>query len=156
VANSIPATIWILLYILLDQDLAQRLEFEINPALSGPFELDSYDPLSRPLLHSVYCETLRLRIAGAVGRKCLDSDFSLGDCKIKQNIPVMFSNWLGSVDGSFWNTSDVSWERDKHPVDTFWAERFLGDHRKALVKAGLTGNWFPFGRGGPRNAPERV
>ncbi|KAH8747326.1 cytochrome P450, partial [Diaporthe sp. PMI_573] len=147
VANSIPATMWMLLYILLDQDLAQRLKPEIDPALSGPFQLDFDNSLSRPLLHSVYCETLRLRIAGAVGRKCLDSDYSLGNSKIRKNIPVMFPNWLGSVNSLFWNASDVPWGKTKHPVEAFWAERFLGDRRKALVKAGLAENWFPFGGG---------
>jgi hypothetical protein len=66
---------------------------------------------------------------------------------MKQNIPVMFPNWLGSVDDYFWNASDVPCETNKHPAETFWAERFLGGRRKALVKAGLAGNWFPFGGG---------
>lgn len=42
-----------------------------------------------------------------------------------------------------------AWE-NKHPVETLWAERFLGDRRKALVKAGLgTGSR---SAEGPRNA----
>jgi hypothetical protein len=78
VANSIPATIWMLFYILLDQDLAQRLDSEISTAVSGPSEMDPENFLSLPLLHSVYSEILRLRIAGAIERKCSDSDFFLG------------------------------------------------------------------------------
>jgi cytochrome P450 len=62
----------------------------------------------------------------------------------------MFSNWLGSFNTLFWNASNVPGEITKYPVEAFWAERFLGDRKKALVKSGLAENWFPFGGGASR------
>ncbi|KAH8743070.1 hypothetical protein F5883DRAFT_591245 [Diaporthe sp. PMI_573] len=66
---------------------------------------------------------------------------------LQGHTPVMFSNWLGSLNSSFWNATDVPGRVKKHPVEAFWAERFLGDQRK---KAGLAENWFPFGGGASR------
>ncbi|KAH8743866.1 cytochrome P450 [Diaporthe sp. PMI_573] len=150
VANSIPATIWMLLYILLDSDLTERLRAEISSSFLSPCELDTNRLTNLPLLNSVYCETLRLRVGGAVGRKCPDSDFILDGCIIKQNMPVMVSNWLGGLDSSFWNDGAGRRAGTKHPVEVFWAERFLGDRGTRLVKAGMAGNWFPFGGGTSR------
>lgn len=83
----------------------------------------------------------------------------------------MSANWLGALDTSFWNTGRVVDGKAQHPVDKFWAERFLvydndpasGPLRKPdcdfatdsdnckgggkVATAGLRGHWFPFGGG---------
>ncbi|KAJ0100672.1 hypothetical protein J7T55_010617, partial [Diaporthe amygdali] len=175
-ANSIPATLWMLLYILLDKDLASRVEAEVRCAFSDPSGLDVEKLVALPLLNSVYRETLRLRIAGAVGRRRPDGDMILGGCKIKRNTPVMFSNWLGGADDKFWNGSAVLGPYGTRPVNEFWAERFLVRPNAGLdgrasrspepgrrhtanyqdqgkpAKATLEGYWFPFG-GGPSRCP---
>ncbi|KAH8756087.1 cytochrome P450 [Diaporthe sp. PMI_573] len=156
VANSIPATIWMLLYILLSPDLKERLKTETRPLFLSPHYLELRGLMHLPLLNSVYCETLRLRIGGAVGRKCPDSDFFLDGYIIKQDMPVMAANWLGGLDRSFWNAHDGHGDETKHPIEAFWPERFLDDRGARLVKAGMAGNWFPFGGGASRCPGENL
>jgi cytochrome P450 len=148
-ANSIPVTIWMLLYILLSPDLTERVKAEVIPAFSSPW-LDLQSLTDLPFLSSVYCETLRLRVGGAVGRKSVDSDFLLDGYLIKQNVPVMVLNWLGGLNCSFWEDDDSYGAGPQHPVKAFWPERFLGSRGTRLVKAGMAGNWFPFGGGASR------
>lgn len=179
IANSIPATIWMILHIFLDRNLAGRIECEIAAACSGPGDLDIDKLMRAPLVNSVYCETLRLRVAGTVGRRCPGSDFYLvGGQQIGQDDLVVFTNWDGGLRESFWNTGPLlSGMRPAHPVDTFWAERFLrypdepqsgpirrpgvsalpnrprtaeDDSRAQLVTSGIQGHWFPFGGGSSR------
>jgi cytochrome P450 len=179
IANSTPATIWMILHILLDQNLTIRVQSEIVAACSGSRELHIDKLMRAPLLSSVYHETLRLRVAGSVGRRCLGSDFYLvRGRKIKRNELVMSTNWLGGLDESFWNTGPLlSGMKPACPVETFWAERFLrypdephgGPHRRSgvpalrnksrtveddrnaqLVTTGIQGHWFPFGGGSSR------
>jgi cytochrome P450 len=44
----------------------------------------------------------------------------------------------------------------QHPVEAFWPERFLSSRRARLVKAGIAGNWFPFGGGASRCPGESI
>ncbi|KAH8755292.1 cytochrome P450 [Diaporthe sp. PMI_573] len=179
IANSIPATIWMILHIFLDQSLEGRVESEIAAACLGSGEPDIDKLMRAPLLNSIYYETLRLRVAGAVGRRCPKSDFNLvGGRQVGRDDLVVFTNWDGGLDESFWNTGPLlSGMRPAYPVDTFWAERFLRypdepkggplrrsgvpalpngprtaeDDRKAqLVTSGIQGHWFPFGGGSSR------
>lgn len=182
VANSIPAAVWMVLHILLSPGLQSRLDPGFNAAFnrnSGSMQIDKL--LGMPLLNSIYCETLRLHAAGTIGRKST-SDFELpGGWTIRHNTPIMSANWLGGIDETFWNTGPVlSDGTPKHPLDKFWAERFLlykddpisgpfrqpaylrqgslpipeasekRDRDAKLVTSGLHGNWFPFGGGASR------
>lgn len=179
IANSIPASIWMILHILLDQNLAGRIESEIAAACSGSGKPDIDKLMRAPLLNSVYYETLRLHVAGSVGRRCPKSDFNLaGGRQIRQDELVVFTNWDGGLDESFWNTGPLlPGMRPAYPVYTFWAERFLKypddpqggphhqsgvpalpngsrraeDDRKAqLITSDIQGHWFPFGGGSSR------
>ncbi|KAH8744758.1 cytochrome P450, partial [Diaporthe sp. PMI_573] len=179
IANSIPATIWMILNIFLDQNLAGRVESEIAAACSRSGEPDTDKLMRAPLLNSVYHETLRLRVAGTVGRRCPGSDFNLaGGRQIGRDELVVFANWDGGLDESFWNTGPLlSAMRPAYPVDSFWAERFLrypdepqsgplrrpgvpalpneprtaeNDRKAQLVTSGIQGHWFPFGGGSSR------
>ncbi|KAH6879750.1 cytochrome P450 [Thelonectria olida] len=178
VANTIPAAMWMMMHVLLDQELLRRVQEEISAA----FLLDTSCPSLRelesaPLFNSVYCETLRLRVASAVGRTSLHDKFRLaGDWKIKIGVPIMFTGWLGGLDETFWNTGRrLPGGGPEHPVDSFWADRFLEypddptsgpvrtrrrtnmdpqttkNHGQAKVNlAGVQGHWFPFGGGASR------
>ncbi|KAH8746781.1 cytochrome P450 [Diaporthe sp. PMI_573] len=179
IANSTPATIWMILHILLDQNLTVRVQSEIVAACSGSREIHMDKLMRAPLLSSVYHETLRLRVAGTVGRRCPGSDFYLvGGRQIRRNELIMFTNWVGGLDESFWNTGPLlSGIKPAYPVETFWAERFLrypdephggplrrsgvperrngsrtveDDRNAQLVTSGIQGHWFPFGGGSSR------
>ncbi|KAG7404324.1 hypothetical protein Forpe1208_v015780 [Fusarium oxysporum f. sp. rapae] len=80
-----------------------------------------------PLLNSIYYETLRLRVASTVGRTSLDDQLCLaGGWKVKAGVPIMFTGWLAGLDESCWNTGqDLSGGKPQHPLEAFWAERFL-------------------------------
>lgn len=128
-ANTVPAAAWTILHILLDQSLVSRLRkellHEINDA-NSPIDLKAL--LSASLLNSVYRETLRLHVASAVGRKTLGAGLRLhGDClsSITPGSTGMSANWLGGLDESFWNTGRIIDGVAEHPVQSFWAERFL-------------------------------
>lgn len=171
-----------MLHIIIDKDLTDRVQSEIASTFdyqSNNIKLDKLMKL--PLFNSIYRETLRLHAASAVGRTpTLESELP-GGWKIKPDVPIMTTNWLGGLDMSFWNTGRVLPDRTpEHPLDGFWAERFLefsddplsGPIRKEqthmplpaerperkdsqdrvvkLVTTGLQGHFFPFGGGTSR------
>ncbi|KAH6883874.1 cytochrome P450 [Thelonectria olida] len=126
-ANTIPATAWMMLYVLLDKRITERVKEELSTIdLMGSGFTNTGDLASRPLLNSIYCETLRLRVASAVGRKSTIKIRTPGGWEFEANNPIMFPSWLSGLDDSFWNTGrTLSEGGPQHPVDTFWAERFL-------------------------------
>ncbi|KAJ4189119.1 hypothetical protein NW755_005940 [Fusarium falciforme] len=183
-ANAIPAAMWMLLGVLLDDNIKDRLMAEIEPAFSASsLSFDKDRLCSGPLLNSIYCETLRVRVAAPVGRTSLIPDLKFGKWKLKQGVTMLSTSWIGGHDTKFWNTGrefpDGSVER---PVDSFWAERFLqyqddpssGPVRNPSVKApfktkrrtpeddrnaqvvtdGTQGYWYPYG-GGTKMCPGR-
>uniref|UniRef100_A0A8H7NE76 Cytochrome P450 n=1 Tax=Bionectria ochroleuca TaxID=29856 RepID=A0A8H7NE76_BIOOC len=178
-ANAIPAALWMLLNILVDPDLKDRVITEISPAFEeGSLSLDLEKLCSGPLLNSIYCETLRLRVAAPVGRTSTIPDLKFGRWQLKEDVCMLSTSWYGGRDPDFWNTGRTLPDGSvEHPVDTFWAERFLrypddpasgpvrkqgasamtsrdtvkrtaDDDRKArAVTDGTQGYWYPYGGG---------
>ncbi|KAI0146833.1 cytochrome P450 [Xylariaceae sp. FL1272] len=73
------------------------------------------------LLSSVYGETMRLYSnVFLVLESPPNKDIPLGKWKLPRRSTGLISSYLAHTDDQFWNTKD-----DSHPVDTFWAERFL-------------------------------
>lgn len=71
-------------------------------------------------------ETLRLRTAAPVVRTPNDDTFRLGGWKLDKGVQIVSSSWFGGHDASFWNEGPTLPDgRATHPVDNFWAERFL-------------------------------
>lgn len=71
-------------------------------------------------------ETLRLRTASPIARTPIDDTFRLGNWKLDKDVHIIASTWFGAHDASFWNEGPVLADaRVSHPVDSFWAERFL-------------------------------
>ncbi|WKT54373.1 Cytochrome P450, E-class, group I [Fusarium oxysporum f. sp. vasinfectum] len=129
-ANTVPAALWMIVHILLDASLLRRVRHQISPAFQSTEVGEQPDIkvlMKDPLLNSIYYETLRLRVASTVGRTSLDDQLCLaGGWKIKAGVPVMFTGWLAGLDESCWNTvQDLSGGRPQHPLEAFWAERFL-------------------------------
>ncbi|KAF6821157.1 nacht and ankyrin domain protein [Colletotrichum plurivorum] len=123
-ANTIPATAWMVLHALLDESLSRRMRQELS--LHGLQRTSSAPDILQlsvaPLLNSVYRETLRLHVAGATGR----AKAMPGLASHQSGSFAMTASWLGALDASFWNEGVVAaGGGPEHPVDSFWAERFL-------------------------------
>ena len=126
-ANAIPAATWFLFEIMSDPQLQSRLREELQPALLSPVapaKVPTYNVeklCSGPLLQSIYAETLRLRVSVVVGRMA-QHDLKFRGWDIRKGETVSVSNLTEAMDDTIWNTGS---ESDPHPLDTFWADRFL-------------------------------
>lgn len=118
---------WMLLGVLLDKSLTDRVMAEMEPSFhdrSLSFDIDRL--CSGPLLNSIYFETLRVRVAAPVGRASLIPNLKFGKWQLKQGVGMLSTSWTGGHDPDFWNTGGVlSDGSNEHPVESFWAERFL-------------------------------
>ena len=126
-SNSIPAACWFLLELIRDSSLLSRVRNEVESALipsSDPSELQFDIPklCSGPLLQSVYAETLRLRVALIVTRTPCRSEYKLGDWIFPKNELIAISSRDAGLNEEIWNTGTAE---DPHPLDEFWADRFL-------------------------------
>ncbi|OBS16344.1 hypothetical protein FPOA_12987 [Fusarium poae] len=129
-ATTVPAAVWMIIHILLDEDVLRRVWYQIGPAFqsTGAGERPDIKMLMKdPLLNSIYYETLRLRVTSTVGRTSIDEGLNLaGGWNVKAGEPIMCTGRLAGLDESFWNTGQpLSTDQPSHPLETFWAERFL-------------------------------
>ncbi|KAF4451424.1 Nacht and ankyrin domain protein [Fusarium austroafricanum] len=126
-ANTIPVVAWMMLHIHMSDGIANRVRAELSRSVldkSGFVKLD--DLAHQPLLNSIYYETLRLQVASTVGRKSPTDIHAPGGWEFGADLPMLVPSWLGGLDNSFWNTGGTLPGGDsQHPVDRFWAERFL-------------------------------
>ncbi len=120
-----------------------------------------------PLLSSLYAETLRLYVKTYFVVSSPHHDVDLGRWWLPKGRIGLMNAGISQMDGSYWNT-----QGDAHPVESFWADRFLVDPadpnsgpinpafrdsdlvhpEKAAVDGkpyfsmdGLEGAWFPYG-----------
>lgn len=130
-----------------------------------------------PLLLSVYAETLRRLLAVHITRCAPDHDIRVNNWLLPRKKVMIVNTHLAHMDADVWNTRDGA-----HPLDTFWAERFLiypndpasgpvrkdlhdlpatpssgkGEHKTEkphFSVDGLQGSFIPFGGGSPRLYP---
>jgi len=94
----------------LDRPDGQRPGFNISKLCEGP------------LLQSVYAETLRLRIAIILMRSPEKHDFKLGKWLFKTGDLIFLCSQTAARNRDLWNDGT---DKDPHPLDEFWAERFL-------------------------------
>jgi cytochrome P450 len=120
---------WMLWFVLQDDDVRARLVAEIDSCFRGStLEVDILRLAALPLLNSVYMETLRLRAASPVGRTPVSGNYRFGRWRFRKDVPIIATSWLGGYDADFWNQGAVlpgGGGRPSHPVDDFWADRFL-------------------------------
>ncbi|TKA77372.1 hypothetical protein B0A49_01511 [Cryomyces minteri] len=126
-ANVIPTAGWMLLDILLRPSVLSKVRSEIAPALIHPgtsstLSFDMPQLLANPLLQSIYSEELRMRVGVIIQRVPLVSDFRIGQWLFPKGKMIVASHWHAARDKRIWNEST---DEDPHPVDDFWAERFL-------------------------------
>ena len=74
-----------------------------------------------PILKAVYSETLRLYVQAYVMRYTDHEDVQLDGWLIPKCSTIMVATGLAHRNPRVWNTG----ENDAHPVDEFWADRFL-------------------------------
>ena len=177
-SNSVPATFWFIWHLLRDRDLLTRATNETNTCrTTSPTEPIGFDPTklcNRPLLQSCYAETLRKYVAVYIIRQPEHEDARILDYRVPQGKTMVISSATAHTDPRNWRTTGPQGE---HPVDSFWAERFLTydpppqprpsspttsssaggvpDPSEARFSLnGYSGAWVPFG-GGIHQCPGR-
>lgn len=148
--NSIPTILWCLLEIIRNLNLLHRAHAEVlSTVLPQTGEISPFFDHIRlcklPLLQSIYAETLRLRVVIFHMRSAQNGDFQLGEWVLRQHTPILISSRKAHMDSEVWNTGNNS---DPHPLDEFWAERFLvylNDSNSGPLKK----NTVPSGKGKP-------
>lgn len=158
--NAVLATFWAIVHIYQDTKLLSQIRNELRssvghipnhsqPNVTGEsltsehetteaiselslhtdFDMDSL--LQKPILQSVYAETLRLYIHGYLVRHSERSDLTANDWYFPKKSLIVVSTDAAHSDSQVWNT-----QNGRHPVDTFWAGRFLapqGANDKCLM-----------------------
>ena len=124
-SNSVPATFWLIWHLLRDRDLLTRASYEIDTcrttSTSGPISFDTTKLCNRPLLQSCYAETLRKYVAVYIIRQPVHEDARVLDYRVPQGKTMVISSAMAHMDPRNWRTGP----QGQHPVDAFWAERFL-------------------------------
>ncbi|KAH6718071.1 cytochrome P450 [Leptodontidium sp. MPI-SDFR-AT-0119] len=127
-ANVVPSASWCLIHILADKELARRVREEIARAFPTE-DLESVDMAklnSCPLLQSIIAEVLRLNMAVLINRTSMIPDFRFGKWFVEQDKLMLASVYIAHRDETAWNTGrTLSDGKQEHPLDYFWAERFL-------------------------------
>ena len=156
-----------------DPDLVHRVREEVAAHFpEGQLHSKETDPkriLNLPLLSSIYAESLRLHIKVFFFASSPHSDVLLDRWKLPRGGLGLVNTDIPHTDISVWNTKN-----GLHPVDSFWAERFLVDpadpssgplsrqftrsddaaseekhegagQHKYFSTQGLGGSWIPYG-----------
>lgn len=104
--------------------LLQRIRAELHDHF-GNRSIRTINPkelLCLSLLQSVYAETLRLYTEIYIMVSSSQADVQLGNWRLPKESIGLLNSSLSHQDAIFWNTKD-----GRHPVDSFWADRFLID-----------------------------
>ena len=114
--------VWAIIEVFRDKDLLSRVRAEL--ASSGFHGITSShaleDLLSLPLLQSVYSEILRLRVEVQTVLYNDQEDIRINEWRFPKKSIIVVPAGAAHRDSQFWNTKD-----GEHPVDRFWADRFL-------------------------------
>ena len=137
--NTIPAVLWSVVHCFQDKDLLRQVREEVSLCKSDedegvdgedgpPFDIAKLT--QRPLLQSICSEILRLYVAAFIPRGSAHEDFVVADnYKIPKGQLIAVDSYTAHRDTEVWNTGRIP---DSHPLDTFWAERFVIDPERSL------------------------
>lgn len=124
VANTSPAALLAVWHIYKEPFLLQRIRTELHEQF-GSQSIKDVNPkelLDLHLLQSVYAETLRLYTEIYIMVSSSQADVGLGRWRLPKDSIGLLNSSLSHRDARFWSTKD-----GLHPVDSFWADRFLTD-----------------------------
>lgn len=107
-----------------DKALFARVRREIDGVCEGnPLPaLDQNKLTSHTLLSAIYAETLRMYVTVFIPVVPLHGDLNLGKWRVPKASMGLINAAIAHRNEEVWNTKD-----GLHPVDTFWAERFIID-----------------------------
>lgn len=112
-------------HIFQDRNLLTRASHEADACRTGsepgPTSFDTTRLCNQPLLQSCYAETLRKYVAVYIIRQPEHDDAQILDYRVPKNKMIVVSSAMAHMDRRNWNTGP----EEEHPVDAFWAERFL-------------------------------
>ena len=140
-ANAIPMTAYMLMEMVREPSLLQRVRCEVQTAMiSDPksksaLDIDISKLVSLPLLKSVYNECLRLHSSIPISRR-LREDVEIDGYTLKANNFILAPSWLSHI-------NEKVWAHQGHSAREFWAERFM---QKETQKVKL-GDYCPYGGG---------
>ncbi|KAL8925503.1 MAG: hypothetical protein Q9208_003394 [Pyrenodesmia sp. 3 TL-2023] len=186
-ANSIPAIFWMIYEALqrpqllskaLEEIIASQSWTDLHPSPT----IDIEALCSMPVLQSMYAETLRLYTSLFALRSAAHGNLDIANFTIPRDELIAVDSRVCAMDSETWNTGSEKGDGAYHPLDQFWAERFLvhhGDRHSGPLRFrasgkktsglessydpgngphftmdGLAGAWIPFG-GGNRQCPGR-
>ena len=102
-----------------DRSLLARVRCELEESkFQGDVDIENL--LSLPLLQSVYAETLRVRVEAVAILYSERDDIHINEWRIPRNNVLLLQTAPAHMDTDFWYTDE-----GRHPVDRFWADRFL-------------------------------
>lgn len=179
--KAIPSTFWYTLECFSDPYLLPRVRDEVEHCIyqtsSGKTRFDTKKLNTNDLLQIIYAEVLRLRIAAFIMRSPEGENMKINEWLIPKGEIALVATTPAHMDNQVWNTGLNS----EHPVNEFWADRFLispgdplsGPTRRSRGERpglriekwekagspyfsldGLNGSWIPYG-GGFRACPGR-
>ncbi|KAL1639426.1 Multidrug resistance protein [Diplodia intermedia] len=123
--NAILVGTWTALDVFRDPGLLARVRREVEQCGNSSTEcgLDINALMRKPLLQAVYAETLRLRVHAYITRFAEREELRVGGNRwsLPPKSMVLVATTPAHLDGDAWNTGLGG----RHPVDTFWADRFL-------------------------------
>ncbi|KAL1970226.1 hypothetical protein VTN77DRAFT_5386 [Rasamsonia byssochlamydoides] len=125
-SNAVPAVIWFVIEIVQRPELLARVREEIAPCIKHDginiLDVDVARLCNNPLLQSIYAEILRLQVGIILPWVTSGAELDIDGWSVKEGETLVISTWHAGRDSRVWNTSSAD---DPHPVDEFWAERFL-------------------------------
>lgn len=121
-ANTTMAAFWTVYELISDEDLLQRARERFEANLTPETQnIDIFKVSQDPLLQSVFAEVLRLRTLLLV-LKYAQEDVHLGKWTFPKGSVIAMPTQARAMDTDVWNSGTLE---NPHPLDKFWAERFL-------------------------------
>lgn len=120
--NIVPTMMWVVLEIHKNQALRCKIRTELkdNGLLRDLQPDDIKRLLNLPRLQGVYAECLRLYDQVLIPRETTD-EIEVRGWKFPKSSTIIISTHEAQTEKGAWNTGP----NDAHPIDKFWAERFL-------------------------------
>lgn len=121
-ANSIPIVFWSVFEVLVRPNVLSKVHEIIQSAYDTKTQESESAKLGRsPFLQSIFAEVTRLRVVGIIP-KVVTTDFQLGEWSIPKGSMLGLPSQTAAMNGNVWNAGT---QEEPHPLNEFWAERFL-------------------------------